>query len=108
MAPRLQLQTLLENLLVTEDTPDDKIKVYFQPPENIEMEYPCIVYERDDADTQFAGNKPYSYTKRYQVTIIDQDPDSPIPGKVAALPMCRFNRFFVADNLNHDVYNLYF
>jgi hypothetical protein len=40
--------------------------------------------------------------------IIDQDPDSAIPPKVAALPMCLFNRFYTADNLNHDVYNLYF
>jgi hypothetical protein len=72
------------------------------------MKYPCIVYNRDEAVTKFADNSPYRYTKRYQVTIIDRDPDSDIPGKVAALPQCLFNRFFVADNLNHDVYNLYF
>jgi len=72
------------------------------------MKYPCIVYNRDFADTQFAGNNPYNYVKRYQVTVIDRDPDSVIPDKVAALPMCLFNRFFVANNLNHDVFNLYF
>lgn len=72
------------------------------------MQYPCIVYQRDNADTKFAGNNAYRYTKRYQVTIIDRDPDSVIPGKVAGLPMCLFNRYFTADNLHHDVYNLYF
>jgi hypothetical protein len=82
--------------------------VYFQPPANIEMQYPCIVYQRDYADTKFAGNLPYRYTKRYQVTVIDRDRSSPIPDKVAALPMTRFNRFFTAENLNHDVFNLYF
>jgi len=72
------------------------------------MLYPCIVYNRDAAVTQFAGNDPYRYTKRYMVTIIDRNPDSEIPDKVAALPMTTFNRFFTADNLNHDVFNIYF
>jgi hypothetical protein len=72
------------------------------------MQYPCIVYQRDNANTEFAGNYPYRYTLRYQVTVIDRNPDSDIPGKVAGLPMCLFNRSFTADNLHHDVYNLYF
>lgn len=82
--------------------------VYFQPKQNISMEYPCIVYKRDARNTQFADNRPYRSKKRYQVTIIDQDPDSDIPEKVAALPLCSFSRFFTAGNLNHDVYTLYF
>lgn len=45
---------------------------------------------------------------RYTVTIIDRNPDSAIPNKVAELPLCSFNRFYTADNLNHFVYNLYF
>lgn len=101
MGLRLNLQTQLEDILGTR-------AVYFQPPANVQMEYPCIVYTRDNARTRFAGNLPYRYVKRYQVTIIDRDPDSPIPDKVAALPMCIFDRSFVADNLNHDVFNLYF
>lgn len=97
--PRLQLQTLLETL-----TPN----VYFQPPANVQMQYPCIVYSRDTSDVEFAGNNPYRFTQRYQVTVIDKDPDSAIPGKVAALPMCLRNRYFSAANLHHDVFNLYF
>jgi len=42
------------------------------------------------------------------VTVIDRNPDSDLPGKVAELPMCTFNRFFTADNLNHDVYTIFF
>lgn len=82
--------------------------VYFQPPNGLHMEYPCIVYKRDVASTDYAGNNPYRYTKRYQVTVIDKLPDSGIPDMVAALPMCVHNRFYTADNLNHDVFNLYF
>lgn len=97
--PRLDLHEIL-----VEITPH----VYFQPPANVQMQYPCIVYQRDNSSTEFAGNKPYSYTKRYQITVMDMDPDSPIPDKVAQLPMCLFTRAFAADNLNHDIFDLYF
>lgn len=72
------------------------------------MKYPCIKYQPDNADTEFADNDPYRLNWRYQVTVIDRAPDSPIVLKVAALPACTFNRFFVADNLNHFVFTLYF
>lgn len=101
MAPRLALQAVLEELLGTGH-------VYFQPPSNVQMQYPCIVYQRYNAKTSFADNKAYTYVKRYQVTVIDQNPDSLVPDKVGALPSCLHNRFFVADNLNHDVFNLYY
>ena len=82
--------------------------VYFQPSENLTLTFPCIVYERYAGSTAFANNQPYRRTKRYTVTVIDREPDSPIIDKVAGLPMCTSNRFFVADNLNHDVFNLYY
>jgi len=82
--------------------------VYFQPPANVQMVYPCIVYKRDSADTKFADNRPYSYIQRYMVTVIDRNPDSDIPGMVAKQPLCLFNRNYVADGLHHDVFNLYF
>ena len=99
MGQRLKLHQLLETF---------SDNVYFQPPTNIELKYPCIIYKRNDADTKFADDKPYNYTKRYTVTVIDRDPDSEIPDKVAAMPMTLFNRFYTADNLNHDVFNVYF
>lgn len=101
MAPRLELQALLESLLGSDN-------VYFQPPSTIKMQYPCIIYNRDDIDTDFADNKPYNHKVRYQVTVVDRNPDSEIPSKVADLPLCTFNRFYTADGLNHDVYNLFF
>jgi hypothetical protein len=101
MAQRLELQALFKDGLGVAN-------VYFQPPPSLQMTYPCIVYSRDYADTDFADNEPYKYLKRYQVTVIDRDPDSVIPDKVAKLPMCIFDRFFTADDLNHDVFKLFF
>ena len=99
MGLRLDLHHLLETFTA---------HVYFQPPTNIQLQYPCIIYKRDQADTKFADDNPYNHTKRYMITVIDRDPDSEIPDKVAAMPMSLFNRFFTADNLNHDVYSVYF
>lgn len=101
MGARTDLQTLLEAILGSSN-------VYFQPPTNVEMRYPCIVYHRDDAKSMFAGNKLYHYVKRYQVTVIDRDPDSFISDRIAELPLCIYKRFFTADNLNHDIFDLYF
>jgi hypothetical protein len=101
MAQRLQLQNLLEEAVGSSN-------VYFQPPSTIQMQYPCIVYTKDAADTIFADNSPYRFARRYQIIVIDSDPDSGIPEKIAALPMCTFDRFYTADNLNHDVFRIFF
>jgi hypothetical protein len=101
MDRRLQLQTLLSGL------PGVAI-AYHQAPPADKMEYPCIVYSLDNMDSSFANNNPYRSIKRYQVTVIDRNPDSLIPDAVASLPMSSFATRFVANNLNHSVFNLYF
>lgn len=101
MAPRPELQTLLESLLGSDH-------VYFQPPPDLKMQYPCIRYQRDDIHMVYANNSPYKHKKRYQVTAIDTDPDSDIHEKLMMLPLCSYDRSYPADNLNHDVFTLYF
>lgn len=98
---RLQLQSLLEVTLGSE-------RVYFQPPSNVQMQYPCVVYKRDSAETAFAGNKPYRYEQRYLVTFIAQEPNLVTPMKIAAFPTCTFVRHYAVKNLNHDVFVLYY
>ena len=101
MAPRSELQTILTSILGSNN-------VYFQPPPTLLMKYPCIVYNRATVDTDYANNEPYRRDKKYQVTVIDRDPDSLIPDKVGELPLCAHVRFFTSDGLNHDVFNLFF
>ena len=100
MASRLELHSILCELL-------GSTNVYFQPPASLALKYPCIIYERDNVDIKYAGDSPYSHRIRYKITIIDYDPDSPIPLKVAMLPSARFATAYKANNLNHDVYELY-
>lgn len=101
MGQRLQLHSLLKEILGSGN-------VYFQPPANVALAYPCIIYSRNKNPTKFANGKPYMSQIGYKVTVIDRNPDSLIPAKVAALPMCSFDRTYTADNLNHDIYNLYY
>lgn len=101
MGQRLDLHERLIDLLGSS-------QVYFQPPPTVQMKYPCIVYKRDNIHTDFADDQPYTMKKRYLVTVIDQNPDSIIHEKVGSLPLCVYDRFYTADNLNHDVYRLFF
>lgn len=101
MASRLDLQTTLEEILGSRN-------VYYQPPASIEMLYPAIVYSRNDILNTFADDTVYKQDTAYIVTVIDEDPDSEIVDKVSKLPKCRYNRHYESDNLNHDVFVLYY
>ena len=101
MASRLELQTILETLLGSRN-------VYYQPPESLKMGYPAIRYSKSDINSKHANNTKYTNTTRYQIIIIDKDPDNEVIQKVLQLPLSSYERHYVSENLNHDVINLYF
>lgn len=84
------------------------IKVYFQPPPSVKMNYPCVKYSYNRKDNVNADNIKYLKQNSYTLTVIDYDPDSELSEKIGKLPMCSWDRFYTADNLNHFVYTLYF
>lgn len=92
MENRVKFQNELETL-----TPN----VYFQPPSNIAMKYPCIVYSRSGFNNKYASDIRYNKKARYSVTVIDKNPDSPLASKVEAMMYCQFDRQYVSDGLNH-------
>ena len=101
MASRLELQTMLEDIL-------GRRNVYFQPPASIKMQYPAIVYSRSNIDNTNADDAMYTQNRSYEVTVIDANSDSSIVDRLSRIPKCRFDRHFSSDNLNHDVFTLYF
>lgn len=101
MASRLELQNLLEQIL-------GSCNVYYQPPASILMRYPAIVYSRSDIIATHANNNPYTLTNAYEIVLIDKNPDSQYVQKIMELPMCNYDRHYTSDNLNHDVFTLYF
>lgn len=101
MESRLELQDLLEDILGSPN-------VYFQPPESLKIKYPAIVYSRSNMRSTFANNSLYKLDNAYTVILIYDDPDSVTPRKLLSLPMCSFDRHYVADNLYHDAFTLYY
>ena len=84
-------------------------KVYFQPPSNVKLEYPCIIYDWARLQTEYANNYIYMHTKAYEVTIIDQKKNSTLPDRfLTAFQYVSFSRAYPADGLWHFVYNLYY
>ncbi len=82
--------------------------VYFQPPESLKLEYPAIIYSRSDIDNRFADNNVYLQDHRYQIIVVDKDPDSTIVDAMSKFPTARFDRHYTADNLNHDVFTVFY
>ena len=101
MANRLELQAIFEDLLGSRN-------VYFQPPESMKLSYPAIVYSLSNIENDHADNGVYVSNRQYTVTVITKDPDSDLIEKMRWLPLCRFDRHYKSDNLNHYVFSLYF
>lgn len=89
--------------------PDGKSHCYFEPPSGEEIKYPCIIYHYTNDDDDFADNIHYRSSKRYTVTIIDEDPDSEISSRLKnTLSYCTLDTVFSKDGLTHFVHALYF
>lgn len=101
MADRLELQSLLEELLGSKN-------VYYRPPESIKMQYPAIKYSKQTIKSTHANDGKYSMKDCYQLMVIAKLPDNPVIKKLLELPYCSYDRYYVADNLNHDVLTIYY
>ena len=95
---RLTLQTKLEDLLGSNH-------VYYQPPENLKMEYPAIRYSKSDEEDIYANNIKYISMSVYD---LDKKPDNPVIKKLLELPYSEFDRHYVADGLNHDIIRIFY
>jgi len=100
---RLTLHSKLIEILGSEN-------VYFQPPESVKMKYPCIRYVKQRPLVEHADNMKYFKKDRYELTVIDPDPDTDIPDRLVESlePYCSIDRYYTADNLNHCALELYY
>lgn len=101
MASRLKLHEEFCKILGTRNA-------YFQPPAKKSLSYPAIVYDIAGRDNLHANDAVYKQHTAYEVTVIDENPDSEIVKKVSMMPKCKWNRAFKSDNLNHEVFTLYY
>lgn len=101
MGTRVELQAKLEELLGSKN-------VYYQPPDNLKINYPAIIYSKSKITKTHADNKGYRMYTQYDITVVDRRPDNPVIQKLLELPYCSYDRPYISDNLNHDSLTLYF
>lgn len=101
MGDRPNLQKLFEDILGSKE-------VYFQPPPSVQMSYPAIRYSRKEIQNRHANNNVYHQHVAYQVVVIDPNPDSDIVKKISMLPLCKHESNYKSENLNHDVFTIYY
>lgn len=93
---RLLLQTELESILGSD-------QVFFQPPDNVSLTYPCIVYSWSKGSTMHADSRPYLFVPLYDITVIEKDPECPISVRVGkTLRGASYDRGWIIDNLYHN------
>lgn len=101
MASRIELQTMLENILGSRN-------VYYQPPPSIKIKYPAIIYSKSNIKNIFANDGVYIQDHAYQLVLIDDNPDNTTVDKISRLPKCNFDRHFKSENLNHYNFTIYY
>lgn len=97
MASRLELHEKFCRILGSRN-------VYYQPPSA--MKYPAILYNLKGYTKVYANAGAYRLLPLYEVTLIDYNPDSQYVEQILQLPYCKFDRRYVADNLNHFTFTL--
>ena len=82
--------------------------VYYQPPANLRMKYPCICYKLEKIRNRDADNAVYGQAFNYSVTVIDTKPDSEMTAAMSLLAKASHDRHFISDNLYHDVFSVWY
>lgn len=98
---RLLLQNIFEDILKSKN-------VYYQPPANIKLKFPCIIYRKSKIRTIRADNRFYGKNDEYAVTYISKTVDDDVILKILELETCTHDRRYTSDNLYHDAFTLYF
>lgn len=82
--------------------------VYYRAPESVKMKYPAIRYKKVKPDVKYANNKIYLSMNCYEITVISNDVDDPINESLSELQFCEWDREYQSNNLEHNVYTLFF
>lgn len=84
-------------------------RVYFQPPSNHVMHYPCFVYQLERGMSERADGKPYTIYDQYQVTYISRNPDNEElrSSMLYGFDHCSFETRIPIDGLYQDNFRVY-
>lgn len=83
--------------------------VYYQPPSNIRMNYPCIVYSEDTINFDYADDIKYKNMTKYTCLFITTNPDDPIRNEILInIPYSSMNNKYISDGLYHNSITIYY
>lgn len=100
MVNRQAFQKRMEELL-------PGVPIYFQPPSNIRMTYPAVVYSLKDVDKLVGNNSVVHVEYVYEVVAISRDPDDAMLSILSGIPTSSFDRSYIFDGLYHNVFSIY-
>lgn len=82
-------------------------RVYFQPPENLKIEYPAVIFHLSKIEVDRASDVPYKGAKEYSVTLITKDPEPYVIDEILKIPYSSLDTTYISDGMNHFVFTIY-
>lgn len=82
-------------------------RVYFQPPENLKIGYPAVVFHLSKIKIDHASDVPYKGAKEYSVILITKDPEPDVIDEILKIPYSSLDTTYISDGMNHFVFTVY-
>lgn len=82
-------------------------RVYFQPPENLNIGYPAVVFHLSKIEIDHASDVPYKGAKEYSVVLITKDPEPDVINEILKIPYSSLDTTYISDGMNHFVFTVY-
>lgn len=85
----------------------DHNRVYFQPPENLKIGYPAVIFHLSKIKLDHADDVPYKGAREYSVTLITKEPEPEVLDEILKIPYTTLDTTYTADGMNHFVFTTY-
>lgn len=85
----------------------DHDRVYFQPPENLKLGYPAVVFHLTKIKVDHADDAPYKGAREYMITLITKEPEPDALEEILKIPYTTLDSTYISDGMNHFVFTSY-
>ena len=85
----------------------DHNRVYFQPPENLKIGYPAVVFHLSKIKLDHADDVPYKGAREYSITLITKEPEPEVLDEIIKIPYTTLDTTYISDGMNHFVFTTY-
>ena len=82
-------------------------RVYFQPPENLKLGYPAVVFHLTKIKVDHADDLTYKGAREYMITLITKDPEPDALEEILKIPYTTLDSTYQSDGMNHFVFTSY-